>query len=61
MVRGRHSQVVLPHHARSVRQMARGESHALPGGHMFPLERPEQTAELLKSLLQRWQQDEEQP
>jgi len=41
--------------------MARGESHALPGGHMFPLERPEQTAELLKSLLQRWQQDEEQP
>lgn len=61
VVRGRHSQVVLPHHARSVRQMARGESHALPGGHMFPLERPEQTAELLKNLLQRWQQDEEQP
>jgi len=54
MVRGRHSRVVLPHHARLVRRMAKGEYLTMPGGHMFPLERPHDTAELLKSLFKRW-------
>lgn len=54
MIRGRHSRVVLPHHARSIRRMVRGEYLTLPGGHMFPLERPQDTAELLRSLFQRW-------
>lgn len=54
MVRGRHSRVVMPHHARLVRRMPRGEYLTLPGGHMFPLERPQDTAELLRSLFARW-------
>jgi pimeloyl-ACP methyl ester carboxylesterase len=54
MVRGRHSRVVLPHHAHLLRRMPKGEYMTLPGGHMFPLERPQDTAELLKKLFQRW-------
>lgn len=54
MVRGRHSRVVMPHHARMIRRMAKGEYLTLPGGHMFPLERPQDTAELIKSLFLRW-------
>ena len=54
MVRGRHSRVVLPHHAHLVRRVPRGEYLTLPGGHMFPLERPQDTAALLKQLFTRW-------
>jgi pimeloyl-ACP methyl ester carboxylesterase len=54
MIRGRHSRVVLAHHARLIRRMAKGEYLTLPGGHMFPLERPQDTAELLRSLFRRW-------
>jgi pimeloyl-ACP methyl ester carboxylesterase len=54
MVRGRDSRVVLPHHAYLLRLMARGEAHTLPGGHMFPFERPQQTADKLRELLARW-------
>lgn len=54
MVRGRHSRVVLAHHVRLIRRMPQGEYLTLPGGHMFPLERPQDTAELLKSLFARW-------
>lgn len=54
MLRGRHSRVVLPHHAHQVRRVPKGEYLTLPGGHMFPLERPQDTAELLKKLFQRW-------
>ncbi|MET1077318.1 MAG: alpha/beta hydrolase [Pseudomonas sp.] len=54
VVRGRHSRVVLPHHARLVRRVPRGEYLTLPGGHMFPLERPQATAELLKAIFGRW-------
>jgi carboxypeptidase C (cathepsin A) len=35
--------------------MPQGESLTMPGGHMFPLEYPQDTANLLKDLLQRWQ------
>lgn len=54
MIRGRHSQVVLPHHARSLKRVPQGEYLSVPGGHMFPLERPQDTAQLLKSIFQRW-------
>jgi carboxypeptidase C (cathepsin A) len=27
----------------------------MPGGHMFPLERPQDTARLLKNLFNRWE------
>jgi len=54
MVRGRESRVVLPHHGYLLRLMARGEAHTLPGGHMFPFEWPQQTAEKLRELLGRW-------
>jgi pimeloyl-ACP methyl ester carboxylesterase len=54
VVRGRHSRVVLPHHAHLVRRVPQGEYLTLPGGHMFPLERPQDTAELLKQLFRRW-------
>ena len=54
MVRGRHSRVVLPHHARLVKRVPKGEYLTLPGGHMFPLERPQDTAALLRRLFSRW-------
>lgn len=54
MVRGKDSRVVRPHHGYLTRLMAHGELHTLPGGHMFPLEHPEDTAELLKGLFSRW-------
>jgi len=38
------------------KRLAQGEYLTLAGGHMFPLERPQATAELLHSLLQRWDQ-----
>lgn len=54
MVRGRHSRVVMPHHGYLVRRLRHGEYLSMPGGHMFPLERPDDTATLLKSLFSRW-------
>lgn len=54
MVRGRHSRVVLPHHTRLLRRMPNAEYHNLAGGHMFPLECPQDTAELLRKLFGRW-------
>ncbi|OZI83744.1 alpha/beta hydrolase [Pseudomonas avellanae] len=36
------------------RRMRDGEYLSMPGGHMFPLERPDETAQLLKSLFARW-------
>jgi len=44
----------LPHHAHLVRRVPKGEYLTLPGGHMFPLERPQDTAELLRRLFTRW-------
>src|SRR5690606_41057025 len=54
VVRGQKSRVVLPHHAYLVRLMARGEGHTLPGGHMFPLEHPQDTTRLIRQLFTRW-------
>lgn len=54
MVRGRQSRVVMPHHASLVKRSPNAQYMTLPGGHMFPLERPQDTAHLLKSLFQRW-------
>lgn len=59
MIRGRHSQVVLPHHARALRHVPQGEYLSVPGGHMFPLERPQDTAELLKKIFTRWAAQQE--
>ncbi|MGH8383295.1 alpha/beta fold hydrolase [Pseudomonas sp.] len=56
MVRGSTSRVVRRHHALAVRSLPLGEYHSLPGGHMFPLERPADTASLIKGLFDRWQQ-----
>ena len=54
LVRGRHSRVVLPYHARQVKRLEQGEYLTSAGGHMFPLEHPQATVEILHSLLQRW-------
>lgn len=59
LVRGRQSRVVLPHHARLVQRIPRGEYHRVEGGHMFPLESPQQTAGLLHQLFLRWQSTHE--
>lgn len=56
MVRGQASTVVRRHHALAVRGMPKGEYHSVPGGHMFPLEHPEDTASLIKGLFDRWGQ-----
>lgn len=54
MVRGLDSRVIMAHHTRLVRRVPKGEYMTLPGGHMFPLEHPLQTASLLKSFFSRW-------
>jgi carboxypeptidase C (cathepsin A) len=54
MVRGEQSDVVRRHHALSVKSMREGEYLSVPGGHMFPLEHPEDTALMLKTLFSRW-------
>ncbi len=56
IVRGHKSRVVMRHHTRFVSRLPRGEALSMPGGHMFPLERPQDTARLLKSLFMRWEQ-----
>jgi carboxypeptidase C (cathepsin A) len=45
----------MRHHTRFVSRLAQGEALSMPGGHMFPLERPQDTARLLKNLFTRWQ------
>ncbi|KIH84470.1 alpha/beta fold hydrolase [Pseudomonas batumici] len=55
VVRGRQSRVVMPHHTRSVDRLPHGESLSMPGGHMFPLQRPQDTAQLLKTIFARWE------
>ena len=54
VVRGHKSRVVMRHHASLVGRLPQGESLTMPGGHMFPLERPQDTAKLLKELFSRW-------
>lgn len=55
VVRGHKSRVVMNHHTRFVGRLPQGESLTVPGGHMFPLERPQDTAQLLKNLFTRWE------
>ncbi|WP_426212858.1 alpha/beta fold hydrolase [Pseudomonas sp. TWR2-1-1] len=55
VVRGRDSRVVMSHHARAVARMPNGESLSVPGGHMFPLEQPQDTALLLRQIFARWE------
>lgn len=57
LVRGERSRVVRAQDARIVRQLSQGECLSVPGGHMFPLERPQDTAELLRQVFHRWQQE----
>ena len=56
MVRGNRSNVIRRHHTLAVRSMPKGEYHSVPGGHMFPLERPADTGSLIKGLFDRWSQ-----
>lgn len=55
LVKGAESRVVLAHHGRMARRAPRGEFLILPGGHMFPLEHPHATAQLIRNLFTRWQ------
>ena len=55
VVRGQDSRVVMRHHARAVARLPLGESLSVPGGHMFPLEQPQETAHLLKHIFARWE------
>ncbi|MNF34159.1 Alpha/beta hydrolase family protein [compost metagenome] len=56
LVGGSRSDVVMRHHVSTARRLPHGEFHRMQGGHMFPLERPHDTAVLLKDVLGRWQQ-----
>ncbi len=55
LVGGAQSRVVMKHHARAAQRLINGEFHRLPGGHMFPLEHPLETAELIRAVIARWQ------
>jgi pimeloyl-ACP methyl ester carboxylesterase len=59
LVGGEQSAIVFPHHGQVARRLPGGEFHRMPGGHMFPLERPLQTAELIKDQIARWQRSTE--
>lgn len=59
VVRGRQSRVVMRHHASGVGRLPMGEMLTMPGGHMFPLERPQDTAALIKQLFSRWEAREQ--
>jgi pimeloyl-ACP methyl ester carboxylesterase len=59
LVKGAESRVVLAHHGRMARRAPRGEFLVMPGGHMFPLEHPDATAQLIRRLFTRWQQPRE--
>lgn len=50
LVRGEQSRTVLPHHGWLARLMRDGQCLSMPGGHLFPLERPQQTAALIRRL-----------
>lgn len=54
MVRGEKSNVVMPHHSYLLRLMPHGRALSVPGGHMFPFERPLETAGVLRQLLDEW-------
>ncbi|MCU1716947.1 alpha/beta fold hydrolase [Pseudomonas sp. 5P_3.1_Bac2] len=54
LVRGAQSKVVLRHHAYLFQRAKRGQFYRVEGGHMFPLERPLNTAQLLKQVLSTW-------
>lgn len=53
VVRGRQSRVVMPHHLRAAKGLKRGAVRSMPGGHMFPLEQPLATAELILQEMHR--------
>ncbi|QVQ79554.1 alpha/beta hydrolase [Pseudomonas lundensis] len=55
VVRGRDSRVVMRHHANAVARLPFGEALSVPGGHMFPLEQPDDTARLLRAIFTRWE------
>ncbi|MDT4804462.1 Alpha/beta hydrolase family protein [compost metagenome] len=55
LVRGRDSRVLPGPFVRWMDRVPNAQCLALPGGHMFPLERPRDTAELLKNVMGRGQ------
>jgi pimeloyl-ACP methyl ester carboxylesterase len=55
LLHGQCSRVVRRHHASAVQRLPRGEAHQVEGGHMFPLEQPQATAERIKAIFARWQ------
>jgi pimeloyl-ACP methyl ester carboxylesterase len=54
LLRGAQSNVVLAHHAYLFQRAQRGQLYRVEGGHMFPLQRPQHTAQLVKELLNSW-------
>jgi carboxypeptidase C (cathepsin A) len=48
----------MRHHASGVDRLPMGETLTVPGGHMFPLEHPQDTAALIKTLFARWENRE---
>lgn len=55
VLRGDRSTVVKPRHQRVLRGLKDSQFLTLPGGHMFPFERPEETAQLLRQVFNQWQ------
>ncbi|MDE1166299.1 MAG: alpha/beta hydrolase [Pseudomonas sp.] len=54
LLHGQRSAVVRRHHAVAVQRLPQGEAHQVEGGHMFPLEQPQATAERIKAIVARW-------
>lgn len=54
VVGGRKSDVFKRQHAFKMKQQLGMEVHWLSGGHMFPMEKPEQTVQLIRDLIDKW-------
>lgn len=59
VIGGKYSDVFKKHHAYKMQRQLGMNVHWLEGSHMFPLEQPRATAELIKSNIHRWSNDSE--
>lgn len=54
VVKGEQSPLIREHQCRFLSKQVHAQLRTLPGSHMFPLERPEETAHLLRSVFHHW-------
>lgn len=56
LLAGTESTTVKQRHIRAASSVPGGQVHLVPGSHMFPFERPEQTTALIRDIIGNWQE-----